>query len=182
MQHTSPDSGVSKQTTPFPAMTSPIPEHQPQNAKNIDDASMTEKRVKEDIEQQRQQNAGNDDRLSAFKSLGFLDRFLAIWIFLAMLIGILLGNFVENTGPALQKGTFVGVSLPIGAFRDAILCRASADLAPVIGLLVMMYPILCKVQYEKLHEAFRGREIWVQLAFSVVINWIVAPLIMVKLT
>jgi hypothetical protein len=51
---------------------------------------------------------------SAFNSLGWLDRFLAIWIFLAMAIGIILGNFVENTGPALQKGKFVGVSIPIG--------------------------------------------------------------------
>jgi ACR3 family arsenite transporter len=51
---------------------------------------------------------------SAFKSLGILDRFLALWIFLAMLIGILLGNFVENVGPALQKGKFVQVSIPIG--------------------------------------------------------------------
>ena len=57
------------------------------------------------------------DKVSAFKSLGLLDRFLAIWIFLAMLIGILLGNFVSNTGPALQKGKFVGVSIPIGAFE-----------------------------------------------------------------
>lgn len=53
-------------------------------------------------------------RLSAFSSLGFLDRFLAAWIFLAMLLGILLGNFVDDVGPALQKGTFVGVSIPIG--------------------------------------------------------------------
>lgn len=51
---------------------------------------------------------------SAFKNLGLLDRFLAVWIFLAMVIGILLGNFVPNTGPALQKGKFVGVSVPIG--------------------------------------------------------------------
>jgi ACR3 family arsenite transporter len=51
---------------------------------------------------------------SAFRSLGLLDRFLAIWIFLAMLVGILLGAFVKSTGPALQKGQFVGVSLPIG--------------------------------------------------------------------
>lgn len=51
---------------------------------------------------------------SAFKGLGWLDRFLAVWIFLAMAIGIILGNFVENTGPALQKGKFVGVSIPIG--------------------------------------------------------------------
>ncbi|ETS78407.1 hypothetical protein PFICI_10469 [Pestalotiopsis fici W106-1] len=53
-------------------------------------------------------------KTSAFKSLGILDRFLAVWIFLAMLIGILLGNFVPETGPALEKGKFVGVSVPIG--------------------------------------------------------------------
>lgn len=51
---------------------------------------------------------------SAFKGLGILDRFLAVWIFLAMAIGIILGNFVPSTGPTLQKGTFVGVSIPIG--------------------------------------------------------------------
>lgn len=52
--------------------------------------------------------------VSAFKKLGILDRFLAIWIFLAMAIGIILGNFVPSTGPALQRGEFVGVSIPIG--------------------------------------------------------------------
>ena len=51
---------------------------------------------------------------SAFKSLGVLDQFLAVWILLAMVIGILLGNFVPSTGPALQRGKFVGVSVPIG--------------------------------------------------------------------
>lgn len=56
----------------------------------------------------------NTSKSSAFKSLGILDRFLALWIFLAMAIGIILGNFVPNTGPALQKGKFVGVSVPIG--------------------------------------------------------------------
>lgn len=56
---------------------------------------------------------------SDFKSLGWLDRFLAVWIFLAMAIGIILGNFVENTGPALQKGKFVGVSIPIGIYSRA---------------------------------------------------------------
>jgi arsenite transporter len=43
----------------------------------------------------------------------------------------------------------------------------------------MMYPILCKVQYEQLHKIFREREIWIQLGFSILINWIVAPLVMV---
>lgn len=48
------------------------------------------------------------------RGLGFLDRFLVLWIILAMAIGIILGNFVPSTGPSLQKGQFVGVSVPIG--------------------------------------------------------------------
>jgi ACR3 family arsenite transporter len=102
------------------------------------------------------------NNVSVIKGLGWLDRFLALWILLAMAIGILLGNFVEETGPALQKGKFVGVSIPIA-----------------LGLLVMMYPILCKVRYETLHRLFRTRALWVQIAFSIVMNWIVAPLLMV---
>lgn len=60
------------------------------------------------------------EKVSAFRSLGLLDRFLALWIFLAMLLGILLGNFVPETRPALQKGKFVGVSVPIGTLAP---CR-----------------------------------------------------------
>lgn len=65
-----------------------------------------------DLESQK----GNDtkDIVSAFKALGWLDQFLALWIFLAMAVGIILGNFVPSVGPALQKGKFVGVSVPIG--------------------------------------------------------------------
>lgn len=66
-----------------------------------------------DAEKQQDEEAIVPDKVSAFKGLGWLDRFLAIWILLAMIIGILLGNFVSNTGPALQKGKFVGVSAPI---------------------------------------------------------------------
>lgn len=69
-----------------------------------------------DLEHQHQHNKAETHAgpSSAFKALGVLDQFLALWIFLAMLIGILLGNFVPSTGPALQRGTFVGVSIPIG--------------------------------------------------------------------
>merc|ERR1711881_377960 len=74
------------------------------------------------------------------------------------------GNFVEETGPALQKGKFVGVSIPIA-----------------IGLLVMMYPILCKVRYEVLHLLFRTRALWAQIGFSILMNWIAAPLLMLGL-
>lgn len=101
----------------------------------------------------KQQALGSNTKRSAFKSLGLLDRFLALWIFLAILIGILLGNFVPKTGPALQKGTFVGISIPIA-----------------VGLLIMMYPILCKVKIETLHLAFRTREIWTQIFLSVFLN------------
>ncbi|KZF20829.1 arsenical-resistance protein [Xylona heveae TC161] len=123
-------------------------------------------------EKKEDPNQSNSDRLdsafdekqSAFKNLGILDRFLVIWIFLAMAIGIILGNFVPGTGRALQKGKFVGVSIPIA-----------------IGLLVMMYPILCKVRYESLHHMFRTRQIWIQIAFSMFVNWIIAPFFMLAL-
>jgi ACR3 family arsenite transporter len=67
-----------------------------------------------DIEKQSPHEPSTTEKESIFKSLGWLDRFLALWIFLAMAVGIILGNFVPNTGPALQKGKFVGVSVPIG--------------------------------------------------------------------
>ncbi|KAI4247173.1 MAG: hypothetical protein L6R40_001516 [Gallowayella cf. fulva] len=112
-----------------------------------------------------QSNACEDEKdvkTSAFKGLGLLDRYLAVWILLAMAIGIILGNFVPNTGPALQKGKFVGVSVPIA-----------------VGLLIMMYPILCKIKFESLHHVFKTREVWIQIAFSIFLNWIIAPFLMV---
>ncbi|KAG0650831.1 Arsenical-resistance Acr3 [Hyphodiscus hymeniophilus] len=133
-----------------------------------DDAARDDPPSQSDVEKQTIPNGDepiiNTSKTSAFKGLGWLDRFLALWIFLAMVVGILLGNFVPNTGPALQKGKFVGVSIPIA-----------------IGLLVMMYPILCKVKFETLHRVFRSRDIWIQILFSVVVNWIVAPLVMLGL-
>ena len=51
---------------------------------------------------------------SVYAGLGWLDRLLVLWILLAVIIGILLGNFVDSVGPALQRGKFVGVSVPIG--------------------------------------------------------------------
>ncbi|KAM0443741.1 hypothetical protein ACHAPV_009223 [Trichoderma viride] len=109
---------------------------------------------------------GDDTKepISAFKALGWLDQFLAMWIFLAMAIGIILGNFVPSTGPALQKGKFVGVSVPIA-----------------IGLLIMMYPILCKVRFESLHKLLAHRTIWKQILFSVAMNWVIAPFLMLGL-
>ncbi|ORY16654.1 sodium bile acid symporter family-domain-containing protein [Clohesyomyces aquaticus] len=110
---------------------------------------------------------GADDTntdLPPLRGLSFLDRFLVVWIILAMAIGIILGNTVPSTGPALQRGEFVGVSIPIA-----------------IGLLVMMYPILCKVRYETLHLLLSHRALWIQIGISFVLNWIIAPLFMVGL-
>ncbi|KAH6608444.1 arsenical-resistance [Trichoderma cornu-damae] len=111
-----------------------------------------------ETEEAQESGASNEQQkrnLSAFASLGLLDRYLAVWIFLAMAVGIILGNFAPSTSEALAKGRFVAV-----------------------GLLVMMYPILCKVQYESLHELFSNKNLWKQIGFSVVVNWIVAPLLM----
>jgi arsenite transporter len=70
----------------------------------------------QDAEKQETDGAEEDTHVSAFKNLGFLDQYLAVWILLVMTIGIVLGNFVPKTGPALQKGKFVGVSVPIGMY------------------------------------------------------------------
>lgn len=115
---------------------------------------------------------------SVYAGLGWLDRLLVLWILLAIIIGILLGNFVDSVGPALQRGKFVDVSVPIGK-SNGIQTNTSSLTSPAVGLLAMMYPILCKVQYETLHLIFAHREIWVQLGFSILVNWIVAPLLMV---
>lgn len=80
-----------------------------------------------------------------------------------MALGIILGYFVPSASKSLQKGNFVEVSVPIA-----------------VGLLVMMYPILCKVQYETLHQVLKLRSLWIHFAFSVLINWIIAPLLMVS--
>ncbi|KAI4741655.1 arsenical-resistance protein ACR3 [Aureobasidium sp. EXF-12298] len=126
-----------------------------------------------DIERQEIEKSIEPDKISAIKGLGWLDRFLAVWIILAMAIGILLGNFVPETGPALEKGKFVGVSVPIGEI---------AKNSSAIGLLVMMYPILCKVKYETLHLAFKTKQLWIQIGFSIIMNWIVAPFLMLALS
>ena len=67
-----------------------------------------------DSEKQEEKNVVVAEKTSAFKNLGWLDRLLALWILLAMAIGIMLGNLVPHASSALQNGKFVGVSVPIG--------------------------------------------------------------------
>lgn len=67
-----------------------------------------------DLEQQAAESSAPPSKESVYKGLGWLDRLLVLWILLAIIIGVLLGNFVPSVGPALQKGKFVQVSVPIG--------------------------------------------------------------------
>lgn len=68
----------------------------------------------QNVDEEKQDKAQGSRKDSVYKGLGWLDRLLVLWILLAIIIGILLGNFVESVGPALQKGKFVNVSVPIG--------------------------------------------------------------------
>ncbi|MBH1933783.1 ACR3 family arsenite efflux transporter [Streptomyces sp. AV19] len=93
--------------------------------------------------------------------LSFLDRWLAVWILAAMAAGLGLGRLVPGLGDALAGVTVTGVSLPIA-----------------LGLLVMMYPVLAKVRYDRLDAVTRDRRLLIP---SLVLNWVVGPAVMFAL-
>jgi arsenical-resistance protein len=105
--------------------------------------------------------AATDVDTAVVGRLSLLDRFLPVWIGLAMAVGLLLGRLVPGLNNALDKVQVDGISLPIA-----------------LGLLIMMYPVLAKVRYDRLDTVTGDRKL---LISSLLLNWVLGPALMFAL-
>ena len=92
------------------------------------------------------------------KKLGFLDQYLTLWIFLAMFVGVGLGYFLPSVASSIDAMSSGTTNIPIA-----------------IGLILMMYPPLAKVDYKLLPKVFKNVKI---LSISLILNWVIGPILM----
>jgi arsenite transporter len=103
-------------------------------------------------------SANNCAPIAERKKLGFLDRYLTLWIFIAMAIGVGIGYFIPSSSGFINSFSSGTTNIPLA-----------------IGLILMMYPPLAKVKYEKMAEVFKDTKV---LSVSLLLNWVIGPLLM----